>query len=67
MKTKSTTDKIAALLERGHSITPIQALNKFGCMRLGARIHDLKKRGLCINSTPHTTDTGKTVAKYKLA
>ena len=27
------------------SITPMEALNLFGCMRLGARIYDLKAEG----------------------
>ena len=26
-------------------ITPIIAMNKFGCMRLASRIHDLRERG----------------------
>jgi hypothetical protein len=33
------------------SITPLDALREFGCMRLGARIYDLKRRGHQINST----------------
>ena len=28
------------------SITPLDALREFGCMRLGARIFDLRKTGL---------------------
>lgn len=43
MKTQS--EQIAKHLESGKSITPIEALNKFGCFRLGARIFDLKKQG----------------------
>jgi hypothetical protein len=31
-------------------ITPIDALREFGCFRLGARIHDLKRRGYSIES-----------------
>ena len=67
MKTKSTTEKIAALLKRGRSITPMQALDQLNCMRLGARIYDLKKQGYRINKTPHKTPGGKIVAKYSLA
>lgn len=33
------------------SITPLDALREFGCMRLGARIYDLKRHGHQINST----------------
>jgi hypothetical protein len=35
-------------LQRGWSITPLQALNKYGCLRLAAYIHRLKKEGLAI-------------------
>lgn len=27
------------------SITPVEALQEYGCMRLGARIYDLKREG----------------------
>jgi hypothetical protein len=63
----NTTDKIAKLLEKGRTITPLQALNQFGCLRLGARIHDLRSTGMDIKTINHKTDTGKWVAKYKLA
>ena len=45
------------LRERG-SITPLEALHEFGCMRLGARIWDLRHDGYDI-----VTDT--VVAKDK--
>lgn len=32
-------------LEAGNSITPLEALEKFGCLRLGARIYDLRTKG----------------------
>ena len=31
-------------------ITPIQAMEKFGCMRLSGRIHDLREMGYDISS-----------------
>lgn len=31
-------------LESGKSITALEALELFGCMRLGARIYDLRKK-----------------------
>jgi hypothetical protein len=37
-------------LEAGKSLTPLDALYKFGCFRLGARIYDLKQQGLKIKS-----------------
>lgn len=42
-------DRIRMWLESGQPITPLQALERFGCMRLGARIHDLKKAGMKIS------------------
>ena len=60
--------KIAEYLKQGHSITPLDALNLFGCMRLGARIADIKERyGLNIISDRVTTPTGKRVASYRIA
>ena len=37
--------KILEYLEKGYPLTPMGALNLFGCFRLGARIWDLKKSG----------------------
>lgn len=37
--------KILARLKAGKTITPLQALDEFGCNRLGARIWDLKQQG----------------------
>jgi len=47
------------------SITPREALNKFNCFRLGARIWELKQKGYTINSEIITED-GKSYAKYSL-
>ena len=57
--------QIKSYLEKGKSITPIQALNKFGCFRLAARISDLRNDGLNI-ATKIVTKDGKTFASYKL-
>lgn len=59
--------RIAAYLRSGKSITPIDALNLFGCFRLGARIADIKKiYGMEIESGRVTTDSGKRVACYRM-
>lgn len=42
--------RIKAHLERGESITPIDALNLYGCFRLGARINDLRRLGLPVET-----------------
>lgn len=58
---------IAEYLKNGNSITPIEALNMFGCFRLGARIADIKERyGWTIASDRVTTPSGKRVASYRL-
>jgi hypothetical protein len=41
-------DKIKAHLESGKSITPLEALNLFGCFRLASRISELKREGMDI-------------------
>ena len=59
--------RIAKYLQEGNSITPLDALNLFGCLRLGARIADLKDRyNMHIITNMVTTSTGKRVASYKL-
>ncbi|WP_100137869.1 helix-turn-helix domain-containing protein [Snodgrassella alvi] len=51
MTTKATqTSQILEYLKDGNSITPLDALRKFGCMRLGARIYDLRQDGHVINT-----------------
>lgn len=50
-------------LESGNTLTALDALNLFGCLRLAARIADLKKLGLDIK-TEMTTKNGKTFAVY---
>jgi hypothetical protein len=68
MKTApSITEKIGKHLVSGKSITALQALEKFGCMRLGARIYDLRMDGWDIAKSSMHLPNGKTVAKYRLA
>jgi hypothetical protein len=57
--------KIQTDLMAGKSITPLQALNKYGCFRLAAAIHKLRKEGMAIE-TEYVTQNGKTFAKYFL-
>ena len=57
---------IATWLKQGNSITPLEALNKFGCFRLGARIADLRKAGYNIE-TKMVEQNGKRFAQYRLA
>ena len=65
---KSMTQKaeIQAWLERGHRITPMQALDKWGCFRLAARVGELRGDGLEID-TSYQSKNGKVFASYGLA
>ena len=55
--------KIRSLLKRGWSITQLQALNKYGCLRLSAVIYELRKE-MDIYTENFKTPSGKVVAKY---
>lgn len=56
--------RILAYMMEGNSITPIDALNKFGSFRLGARIAELRAEGHQIESKWVLTPTGKRVKSY---
>ena len=43
MKKDSQNKKIYQWMKSGRSINPIQALNLFGCFRLGARCYDIEQ------------------------
>jgi hypothetical protein len=63
-------EMVRSYLLDGYSITPMDALNMFGCMRLAAVVHDLRKDGYNIKTievskkNPH----GRTIkyARYLL-
>ena len=64
---KSHCDMIAARLECGYSITSLEALHRFGCMRLASRTCDLRERDMNMVTEKIVTTNGKIVASYKLA
>lgn len=66
-KSESQCKRIAEWLNKGKSITQLEALHLFGCFRLASRIHDLRERGMNIVMEKIVTPTGKYVASYKLA
>ena len=66
MANKTQTEKILNYLSKGKGITPIDALNRFGCFRLAARISDLRRNGHSI-FTDSVTKNGKTFASYRLS
>lgn len=63
---KSQNTKILNYLSKGKVLTPLQALNKFGCFRLAARIADLRKQGHTI-FTESVKLNNKTFAGYRLS
>jgi hypothetical protein len=62
----SQTKQIANYLNKGRKLTPIQALNKFGCFRLAARISDLRNDGMNISTKIIKLDNRKQVAQYSI-
>ena len=64
--TTSQKEKILRHLKAGGSLTPLQALRKFDCLRLGARIYNLKDEGYDIRTEHITTSNGKRVARYSM-
>ena len=57
--------RILDYLKSGKKLNPLQALEKFGCFRLSARILDLRQQGNPILTT-NVTRKGKTFAEYSL-
>ena len=57
-------DMILVALKNGERITPLTALESFGCFRLSARIWDLRNEGHPIKTKHISTPQGKVVAEY---
>jgi hypothetical protein len=57
---------IKSHLNRGWKLTPLQALDKYGCLRLAARIAELRNSGMSIK-TRKVSSNGKTFAEYQRA
>lgn len=62
---KSQNEKILKHLKSGKKLTAMEALNKFKCFRLAARIRDLKDQGHNILSVM-VKRNGSYVAQYSL-
>ncbi len=56
---------ILAALQEGKTISPLTALREFSCMRLAARVYDLRKDGHPINSI-HKSNGHATWVEYKM-
>ena len=67
MATKTQKELIREYLERGNSLTPMDALELFGCFRLATRIFELKREGLdIVTDMVENKATGKRYASYRL-
>ena len=59
------TEAIRRHLQQGSPITPLEALQEYGCFRLAARIDELRHEGLDIETLTQTRN-GKRYAVYVL-
>lgn len=55
---------LLADLLKGRKITAYEALAEYGCLRLAARVAELRGMGHVIETEEYVTSTGKTVARY---
>ena len=62
---RSQCNAIIDYLATGRSLTPLEALRRWGCFRLGARVWDLKRQGHRIHSSM-VERAGKRFASYRL-
>ena len=62
----SQSDAIMEYLITGAELTPLEALQKFGCLRLAARVYDLRREGVDISERIQRQGK-KYWAVYKLA
>lgn len=65
-ESKAQSAQILKALKNGEKLTHLDAERRFNCLRLGACIHELKKRGYEIKSQMITVPSGKRVAQYSM-
>ena len=66
---ESQNKRIKEYLQQGKSLTALDALHRFDCFRLSARIQDLEAEGLIIDAKDVSVMSGgrkKTFTRYKL-
>lgn len=56
-------EKIYRYMKEHGGITPMEAMEHFRCMRLGARIFDMREKGIMIENDPVP---GTNCARYRL-
>lgn len=62
---KSVSERLLAHLSKGRTITTIQALEKWGCLRIPNRVCELRKEGHHIESISMRAN-GKNFTKYRM-
>lgn len=62
----SQTQQILQALKSGDKITQMDALQRFGCFRLGARILEIRQMGHSVSSRMVDAGNGKRVAEYSM-
>ena len=58
--------QILSHLKSGKEITPMEALNEYGCFRLAARVFELRDSGWPIECERRTIENGKVIGVYSL-
>ena len=58
--------QILAYLRTGKSLTQMEALHRFGCMRLASRINDIRNEGWNVLTEKLKLNSGKIVACYRI-
>lgn len=66
MNIESQREGILRYLDRGKNISALVALSEFNCLRLSARIYELRKQGHNIETEMRTVHKGKRIAVYRL-
>jgi hypothetical protein len=59
-------NRILRYLEAGNRLTALEALERFQCFRLAARVHELRREGHDIQERMVEVGSGKRVAEYSL-
>ena len=63
----SQNQQVLHALQRGEHLTALRAVEEFGCLRLAARINDLRNDGYSVEKTVRALPNGKRIAVYSLA
>lgn len=66
MNTESQSQAILRYMRSGYEITSLEALKLFNCMRLAARIADIKEMGIDIADRWITRDDGVRFKAYRV-